>query len=385
MGRTYRLPTLLIDLLGFTGSRGGTETYARELAQRLPAYLPGIQFIALTNHASKNLVQQFFPGKVVASKLVGRDLVSWALGELLLVQGTAKRLGATLIWSPANFGPTRGPVPTLLTLHDTIYHSLSRGGLISEFKRAIAVKLCESAARHASQIITATQAAAMDIETHLHIPAENLSIIPHGTTPPTPVANPSLALAKLDIDLTRPIVLSTGNRIPHKNFEGLLRALATTPKEARPLTVITGSKGKDPLHPLIRNLGLEDDVLLLGWVATETLEALYSVSSLYVCPSKLEGFGLPVIDAMARGCIVLANDIPVLREVGGDVAFYADAEDPLSFGSAILSALNNTELLKQRVVNGKARASSFTWDQAAHETAAAMKGVLEKTQAECSP
>ncbi len=375
---------LLVDLLGFTGSRGGTETYIRELTQRLPDHLPNTRLIALTNRPSKKLVQQFFPGKVVASKLIGRNLVSWALGELFLIQRVAKNMEADLIWSPANFGPVRGTIPSLLTIHDTIYHALNRGGLIFELKRVIAAKLCESSARQAYKIITATQSAAMDIETNLHIQAEHLSVIAHGTNPPSPIANPSLSLSKLNIDLSRPIVLSTGNRIPHKNFDGLLRALATIPKEARPLTIITGSQGRDPLQPLVYNLGLEDDVLLLGWVATETLEALYYVSSLYACPSKLEGFGLPVIDAMARGCIVLANDIPVLREVGGDAALYADAEEPLSFGSAIQSALTNRNL-KQRVIDGKDRASTFTWDQAAHKTATVIKVVLNKSAVESSP
>lgn len=85
-------------------------------------------------------------------------------------------------------------------------------------------------------------------------------------------------------------------------------------------------------------------MILPGWVSDTQLEALYAVASLYACPSLVEGFGLPVVDAMRRGVPVLANDIPVLREVGGDLAAYADATDPAAFGAAIETALASADV-----------------------------------------
>jgi glycosyltransferase involved in cell wall biosynthesis len=101
------------------------------------------------------------------------------------------------------------------------------------------------------------------------------------------------------------------------------------------------------------------------------------VSSLYVCPSLTEGFGLPVIDAMRRGCPVLANDIPVLREVGGDAAQYADARDPYLLGAAISSALDGPRD-PDLIDAGVAWASRFTWDVSAAATASILSEVANK-------
>lgn len=330
---------LLVDLLGFTGRRGGTETYARELLARLPHELPDVEWIALVNRHGAEAVRSFFPGKVVPVRWVGADRVSWALGTILSVGPAARRVGADLVWCPANFGPITRRPDRLVTVHDAIYHT-GAGSLIARVIHTVTSWLMTQSAQQASSVVTVSHAAAKAISEHMGVPPSSITVVPNGSTPPTPPSGPWDAVESLGVRAGRRIVLSTGNRLPHKNFATLLRALAILPRHERPLTVVTGGGADDPLTSLRAELDLEKDVVLPGWVTSDELEALYAVADLYVCPSLEEGFGLPVVDALRRGVPVLANDIAVLREVGGDLAGYVDASQPDELAAGLLAAID---------------------------------------------
>ena len=366
-------PTILVDLLYFTGKRGGTETYLRQVVTRLPNLMPGVRFHAVTNRVGDERVRGFFPGDVTCVRAVGEDVIAWPLGEVFAVQRVAARVGASAVWCPANVGPQRGKVPVVLTLHDVIYHSARSRG-IAGAKRRVVARLIAGTARSAAAVMTDSEAAADEIVRYIQLDREAIDVVLLGAEPPTPVAVSDNALEGLGMVSGRPVLLSTGNRMPHKNFDGLLRAIAAMPARMRPLTVITGSHGEDPLKRIVDELGLADDVLLLGWVTKEQLEALYQVASVYACPSLVEGFGLPVIDAMSRGCVVVANDVAVLREVGGDAARYADATSPTDFAAEITAALAD-EQRAERVGRGRSYAAEFTWDRTAAHVAAHLQRV----------
>jgi glycosyltransferase involved in cell wall biosynthesis len=357
---------ILVDLLGFTGSRGGTETYAREIASRLPPHLGEIELVGLTNTRGADLVGGFFPGEVRVVPWVGGDRVSWAAGEVLRADASARRASADLLWCPANFGPVVRGVARVVTIHDVIYHEVP-GDARDRASRAVTSWLMTRSARTADRVLTVSQTAASSIVARLGVDHARVHVIHNGSSPPRPVSAPSVTLSH--VRDTRPVLLSSGNRMPHKNFEGLLRALATIDPGRRPLAVVTGGSDPDPLRDLAGRLGLSDDVLLPGWVDADELEALYRAADLYVCPSLVEGFGLPIVDAMLRGCPVLANDVAVLREVGGPHARYADATSPARFGAAILDSLG-TPRSELETEAARAWAGGFTWDAAAEATAA---------------
>jgi glycosyltransferase involved in cell wall biosynthesis len=233
-------------------------------------------------------------------------------------------------------------------------------------------------AQTADRVLTVSRAAAASIERHLGVASQRIAVVHNGSAAPRPVGDPWAALTALALPNDRPIVLSVGNRMPHKNFVGLLEALATLPAMVRPLTVIAGSRLPDPLADDVSRLGLDGDVILPGWVSDDQLEALFQIADLYVCPSLVEGFGLPVVDALRRDVPVLANDVTVLREVGGDVTRYADATNPAAFGLAITKALNEPADAAARAA-AQAWASRFTWDDAADATAAVLEATLVET------
>lgn len=370
--------TLLVDLLGYTGSRGGTETYAREICLRLPDVMPSWRFFALTNHVGGPPVRRFFPGEVVTTRppLSGSPL-AWAVAEMTLADRVARRVSASVLWCPANFGPLHPSIPSVVTLHDMSYRTVRGQGLQRLF-RSLTANFMEASARAATAVITGSATAQAEIVTQLGFPLRHVTVIHHGTSSPQPPDDPWSALSGLLAATNRTVMLSTGNRLPHKNFEGLLRALALIAPERRPLTIITGGGVDDPLSPLVSELKLSDDVVLLGWVTSGELEALYDIATLYACPSLNEGFGLPVIEAMRRGNCVVANDIPVLREVGGTAALYADAENASAFADAILSLIEDRASLESRRNASLAWAERFTWENAAGATAQVLRQAAER-------
>ncbi|RWR22263.1 glycosyltransferase family 1 protein [Microbacterium enclense] len=367
-------PRVLVDLLGFTGSRGGTETYVRELLPRIAALRPGTSFAALTGRAGTAPVEAFFPGRVHTLRAVGADPASWALGAVAATDTVARRNRADLVWAPANFGPVFRGVPRIVTVHDAIYDEVP-GGLAHRAQRGLTSWLMRRSARTADRVVTVSNAAAESIRRNLGLEADRIAVVHNGSSAPHPVADPADVVASLGLPSDRPVVLSVGNRMPHKNLPGLLAALATLPADTRPVTVIAGISLPDPLGDDVARLGLERDVLLPGWVSDAQLEALFQVAKLYVCPSLVEGFGLPVVDALRRAVPVLANDVPVLREVGGDAARYADATNPREFGRAISAALASPPDAITRA-DAQKWASGFTWDDAAEGTADELDRVL---------
>ncbi|MDR7185319.1 glycosyltransferase involved in cell wall biosynthesis [Microbacterium trichothecenolyticum] len=369
---------ILVDLLGFTGTRGGTETYARELLPRLPSRMPGIEFVALTNRVGADAVRSFFPGEVRTIRWVGAGRAAWAAGEIAAVHRAARAVDASLVWSTANFGPVTRRRRRVTTVHDVIYHEVS-GDAVDGAIRRITSRLMTATARTSDAVITVSHAAKAAIVHHLGLPDELIHVVHNGSSDPKNPVDPWASLAGVLDRTSRPVLLSTGNRMPHKNFDGLLRALAAVAPGDRPLAVLPGGRGQDPLAHTVAELGLERDVILPGWVSSEQLESLYRVSALYICPSTTEGFGLPIVDALRRGCPVLANDTAVLREVGGDVARYADATDPAVFGAAIRSALaeqSDDATARDRVQWG----SRFTWDVAADQTAEVLLAATEASR-----
>lgn len=370
---------LLVDLLFYTGQRGGTEAYARELVTRMPERLPGVELVGVVNATGRPDIAGWFPGPLAVLDYDGDDRARWAYSEFVRIDRLARRGSVDLVWCPANYGPRGRVVPTVVTVHDLIPFEYPNDEL-GAVGRAVVRRLLTVSARGAVGVITGTHDAAADIHSRFGIDLDRIAVVPHGSHEPVSTKAPRSVAEALGVALDRPLVLSTGNRLPHKNFEGLVRALGSIPPGHRPQVAITGSKDTDPLLPLVSRLGLGNDVLLLGWITSEQLEALYQVATLYVCPSRAEGFGLPVLDAMKRGVPVLASDIPVLREVGGHCARYVDTLDHQRFGAAIRSLLEGSEERERRRTAGLERAALFTWERSADATAAVLREQLAGTR-----
>jgi glycosyltransferase involved in cell wall biosynthesis len=344
---------LLVDLLFMDGHKGGMEQYVQSLYRHFPdgAFeLVGLASVELISRGA-----EWFPGELIGSGVSGRNRRAWAQGEVLAVTAAARLAGAQLIHSPANFGPWWGRVPVVLTVHDLLpFHSEYSGG-----GGTVIRTLVRRAAAHAARILTDSEQSRADIAERLR-PRAEVDVIPLAGGSVAPWAATSVRESGL--------LLAVGNRLPHKNFEALLEAVALIPESRRPHLVITGGGPDDPLRPVMIRLGLEAWVELAGWVTTEQLEALYARAAAVVVPTLFEGFGLPVLEGMARGCPVICSELPVLREVGGGAADYFDPGDPRSIAAAINSTLANPARRAELARLGLERSSGFSWARTAQLT-----------------
>lgn len=355
---------VLVDLLFFTGTKGGMESYVREVYSRLSPDDPDLEYVGFASSELAASDVSWFPGRVVDSRVSGEDRVAWARGELFTVASAARRLGADVVHCPANFGPMQSRVPVVLTIHDLLAfrHPEYVPGAHSRILRSM-IRL---GGRVARRILTPSEASRDDIVSFLGVPPERIEVVPLAGSAASDIATTT----RLDAQ-----VLAVGNRMPHKGFETLLEAIALIERSRRPSLVITGSHGDDPLAPVVERLGLGDQVDLRGWLSRAELDRLYAESTALVFPTRFEGFGLPPLEAMARGCPVIVSDIPVIREVAGDAAVYFDPADPAAIADAILSLLGAPAELERMSRAGLARAADFSWEA----TAAATRATLLET------
>jgi glycosyltransferase involved in cell wall biosynthesis len=164
------------------------------------------------------------------------------------------------------------------------------------------------------------------------------------------------------------LIVASGQRRPHKNWDRLVRALALVDEAVRPRLVITGARGEDPIAPVVDETGMADWVELRGWVEDAELADLRSRARALAFPTLAEGFGLPILEAMAEGLPVIASDLPVLREVGGDAALWFDPLDLESIADAIRTVATRPEVLPAMAAAGLEQARLFSWERVATET-----------------
>ncbi|MBW9094610.1 glycosyltransferase family 4 protein [Microbacterium jejuense] len=362
------MPRVLVDLLSFTGTKGGMETYTRELYAAIGRAPAGYEFVGFVSREGAALDTSWFPGRIVESGISGENRFEWAWGELTQVSRAASRERVDLIHAPATLGPRRASVPTVLTIHDVLYFSHPEHMSTPLYTEP--VKWMEKqASRNAARIVTISPTSASEITKYLHVPGERIDVVPLAGSAPKGVE-------RARAGEEGPLILAMGNRRPHKNWAALIRATALIPEDKRARIVITGGRGEDPLTPIVDEYGVADWVDLRGWVNDEEVARLYSVATALAIPSFAEGFSLPTIEAMAAGIPTLLSDIDVHRYVGGDAAHYFDPTDDADVARAITDVVTNAALRAQMVRAGYAQAAGFSWDRTASETLSVFDKVL---------
>lgn len=371
------MPRVLVDLLSYTGTKGGMEVYARELYRQMGEIAFGWEFIGYMSSEGYALDRSWFPGPTIDSGLSGENRFVWAYGELFAVARAAKKAKADLVHCPATLGPRKTAMPTVLTLHDMLYWSHPE--FMTTPLYTAPVKWMEKvAARNATRIITDSPASADEITKYLSTPPSAIDVVPLAGGHPA------------GVDRTKagskgPLIIAMGNRRPHKNWSAIPRALALIPAERRPRAVITGGRGQDPLAPLVAELGLENWVELRGWVDDAEVAELYSTATALAIPSLMEGFSLPTLEAMSAGVPTLLSDMAVHRYVGGDAALYFPAEDTRALADLIERIVGDADLRADLTRAGLEREKQFTWERSARETLHAFERAVGSRPLESPP
>ena len=358
-----------LDLLFLVpGETGGRETYAVELIRALLDFDVDMRLTAFVN---RELVEatDFRLDERVALATLGvrsRRRSSWALGEALLVPAAARRARVDLVHGLANFGPLFGRFRRVLSLHDLMFMRVPE---LLPFPNRIANRvLTGGAARRAHRLLASSQATSDDAVRLLGVDQARIDVVPLGlgAAAVTP-RDPGEARVALALD-ERPYLFAPGLSLPHKNLPRLLAGLARIPGERRPQLVVTAGGDDGELAREAARLGIAGDVRVVGWLDPATLEAAYAGAVCVVLPSLVEGFGLPVLEAMTRGVPVACSDIPALREVAGECAVFFDPREPESIAGALERVLGDERERARLRAAGRERAARFTWRATAEGT-----------------
>jgi glycosyltransferase involved in cell wall biosynthesis len=231
--------------------------------------------------------------------------------------------------------------------------------------------LVPQAARRSHRVIADSRSTRDDLVEMLGVQAERIDVVPLGLggvkrEAPLPERE---TRARFELGERR-VVLSLSAKRPHKNLLALIGALALIPAEHRPLLVLPGypTWHEAELRARAEADGVAGDVRFLGWLSGEDLEGLWALAQAFVFPSLYEGFGLPVLEAMARGVPVACSNTSSLPEVAGDAALLFDQQDESAIAMSLERLLDDRALREQLQARGLSRVAEFTWERTARLT-----------------
>lgn len=287
------------------------------------------------------------------------------------------RAAPDVLFVPAHVLPIVHPRRSVVTVHDLGY--LYYPEAHTPWARRYLKWSTAFNAANAAHIVADSAATRDDLIKHGLAGADSITVAYPGLDPHfKPVDDEGMRRSVLARhQITFPYVLYVGTLHPRKNLTTVVEALAQVLKSGVDLHwVIAGKKGwlHEPLFAKVRELGLDERVHWLGFVADEELPALLSSAMAFVLPSLYEGFGFPVLEAMACGCPVLCSNVSSLPEVAGDAAVLLSPHQPGEWAEALASVLTDHAWRQELVRRGYRQAARFTW----RSCAATVLNVLEK-------
>jgi glycosyltransferase involved in cell wall biosynthesis len=351
---------------------GGLETYVRELVPALLSVRPELELRLYVNAKGKQLLEREAWGDAV--KLVSHPLLgipgTRAVVETTFLGWLASRQRLDVLHNVALTAPLRTQAANIVLLADVTW--LRQPETVGQARARLWRTLVLPAARRADRIITLSEAARSEIVDDVRIDPGRIDVVPlgHGLSERAAPTQEDELRRRLDLG-AGPIVLAVSGLTPHKNVRSLIDAIAIVRETHPDVRLVIPSNPTAHGAELERHVGaagLQQTVRFPGWVPEGDLEGLYRAATCFAFPSLREGFGLPVLEAMARGLPVAVGDVSALPEVAGEAALYFDPRDPGSVATAINRLLDDGELRARLVELGDARRREFTWQRTALET-----------------
>ncbi len=359
-----------LDVRSVTNHFPGIGRYVSNLAQAMvPLLEPHEQLTLITNPQEASRWQ--LPQENKQVRWVKTAVSPFSLAQQTKIPRLLKN--ATLYHSPYYLMPYRPGVPTLLTVYDLIPQRYPE--YVSAKARLLFQITTKLALRTADHIIAISEATRQDFMAAYHVDSDRITAVPLAPAPTFKPQSPAhIQAIKQKHNLPDHYVLYLGINKPHKNLPALIRAwqLVCQQITAPPTLVIAGAW--DERYPeaktVTQELSLTQAVTFLGPISDEDLPGLYAGADLFVFPSHYEGFGLPVIEAMACGTAVACAHTSSLPEVGGNAAAYFNPHDPDDIAHTLIHLLQHDAERNGRGQEGLEQAAQFTWTQTAKKTLA---------------
>jgi glycosyltransferase involved in cell wall biosynthesis len=340
------------------GGVGGTEIYLRELLAALADLDQTNEYLVFTNLETQfDLVpkQANFHWKPQA--VHARFRPARILWEQIVLPFEAARYRLDVLFNPGFTAPLSSPCRQVTVFHD-LQHK-RHPEYFRWFDLPFWQFLLWMAAHRSHRLIAVSEATRSDLLRFYSIPKERIAVVHHGVEP---------AFSRLDRSHTESYLLCVSTLHPHKNLPRLIRAYGRKKRDFR--LILAGLRGfhAEAIERLIEDLKLQDSVRITGWVPREELYSLYARARAFVYPSTFEGFGMPVLEAMAAGIPVACSDIPPLREVAADAALFFDPLNEDDIASGIERVMSDASLQERLTTAGRERARPFTWVRCAEQT-----------------
>lgn len=348
------------------GGVGGTEIYLRSLLAALAEIDARNRYFVFTNRETGlDLVPQQPNFSAVPQPVRAASRPARILWEQAALPLAAVRLKLDALFNPGFTAPLACPCPQITVFHDLQHKRHAK--YFRWFDRPFWNFFLYWSAHVSRMILAVSEATAADLRRHYRLPDSKVLVAPHG------VGAEFFAIGRRRAP--EPFLLAVSTLHPHKNLDGLLRAFAEFHRR-RPefRLVVCGLHGfaSGALHGLRDSLGLHDAVDFPGWIPRPDLLDLYARAWAFLYPSKFEGFGLPVLEALAAGVPCACSGIEPLASLAGDAALQFDPFDESAIMQALVRIVEDEPLRRRLGEAGPRRAALFSWRAAAEITLAAL-------------
>jgi len=353
----------------------GINGYIVQLLRRLPQADPAIAYTAYYHDSSYRLPQGLAGNRSRWDTSRPWRRIAWEQTRLAMLAR-----GQDLLHGLAFANPLAVACPTVVTVHD-----LSFVRFPAAFRPSNRIYLrivTRISTRRAARVIAVSESTRQDVIKLCGVPGHRVVVVPNGVTEEFTPADPAAVDAFRNArGLPERFILYLGTLEPRKNLERLVDAYADWRQAAgRPVKlVVAGAKGwyYEQIFARVSERNIAGDVLFTGFLPAEELPWWYRSAEVFVYPSLFEGFGLPVLEAMASGTPIITSATSSLPEVAGDAGVLVDPFDTSALTTAIARVLSDPECAADLRARGLQRAARFSWAHTAGATSQLYRKVLE--------
>jgi len=352
------------------GGVGGTEVYLRNLLTALAGIDQRNQYVVYVNRETGRSLCPDSPNFTVSVRPVRAAIRPCRiLYEQFVLPRLARRDRLDVLFCPGFTMPLAASCPSVAVFHDLQHKRHPQ--YFRWYELPFWNFFLWSSAHRATRLIAVSESTRRDVLLYYRVADRNIEVVRHG------VENRFFEIARSRLARqAEPFFLCVSTLHAHKNLDRLIRAFAEFRRSHSEFRlVLAGMRGYHGGHleKLVRDLELTETVELTGWIPREDLYNLYRDAHAFIYPSSFEGFGMPVLEAMAAAIPTACSEIPPLREFVGRAALRFDPADVNAIRDAMERIAYDEQLRGELIAEGPARASKFSWETTARETLAVLE------------